>query len=96
MNAVSSVPPDGLVLCPRQYGALTGSHIGGVNDILLPFVSGSTSSTSSQSCAWAQNGNISLSILLAPWAGTKTSHFSLHWSHLNASTSVLCSWLLVF
>ncbi len=68
MNAVSSVPPDGLVLCPRQYGALTGSHICGVNDILLPFVSGSTFSTSSQSCAWAQNGNISLSILLAPWA----------------------------
>lgn len=37
------VPPDGLVLCPRQYRALTGSHIGGVNDI--PFVSGLTSST---------------------------------------------------
>jgi len=71
MNSVFSVPPDGLVLCPRQ--ALTGSHIGGVNDI--PFVSGLTSSTSSQSCDWAQNCNISLSILLAPWAGSKSSHF---------------------
>lgn len=74
MNAVSSVPPDGLVLCLRQYGALTGTHIGGVNDILLPFVSGSASSTSFQS--GAQNRNISLSILPAPWAGTKARNFT--------------------
>lgn len=75
MNAFSSLPPDGLVLCLRRCGALSGIHIGKVSDTLLLF---SLVQHLALQFKAALGHDFELPhitfVLLVPQAGVKTDH----------------------